>query len=306
MGSRYGHDGQQFYVIARTLPDLARADGHVDRLRYRARRILFPLVVAPLPAGAATVWGMLAVNLLAVGAAALALSRLALRLGLAPWLGALAGITPALLVSANAVLADALGIALAVWGVVLWRRHIWWAVLLFTFAVLAREQLLVAPAVCGLAALLERPRRWVWPLLVTPAVYAGWSLVVGMWLPQRARAGESGPLGDALRQFVFPFRAWIDVGPATRPIVAGAALALGSLIAAWTLRRVAPEVALWLVADTLLIVISSRPIAGELLNYVRVAPLAVPAMGMAIAIGRLPEMRAQAPPFAGRGRAVRP
>ena len=45
----YGHDGQQFYVIAKSIPDLQQADGHVDRLRYRARRILFPLVVAAVP-----------------------------------------------------------------------------------------------------------------------------------------------------------------------------------------------------------------------------------------------------------------
>ena len=44
--STFGHDGQQFYVVARTFPNLQDADGHVDRLKYRARRVLFPALVA--------------------------------------------------------------------------------------------------------------------------------------------------------------------------------------------------------------------------------------------------------------------
>jgi hypothetical protein len=47
----YGHDGQQFYVLAATFPDLADAQDNIDRLRYRARRILLPALVSPMPRG---------------------------------------------------------------------------------------------------------------------------------------------------------------------------------------------------------------------------------------------------------------
>ena len=65
----YGHDGRQFYVLAATFPHFDDAQGNVDRLRYRARRILLPAVVSPVPRGAPLIWSIFAVNLAAVGLA---------------------------------------------------------------------------------------------------------------------------------------------------------------------------------------------------------------------------------------------
>ena len=45
----YGHDGQQFYVVARSITDLQQIDGNVDRPRYRARRILLPAARVAVP-----------------------------------------------------------------------------------------------------------------------------------------------------------------------------------------------------------------------------------------------------------------
>src|SRR5687768_2833235 len=59
----YGHDGQQFYVLAATFPDLADAQGNIDRLRYRARRILLPALVSPVPRGEPLIWTIFVVNL---------------------------------------------------------------------------------------------------------------------------------------------------------------------------------------------------------------------------------------------------
>lgn len=205
----FGHDGQQFYVMARTFPDFQAADGHVDRLRYRARRVLLPAIVAPVPAGDVTVWAILGVNLVAIGAAGVGISRLASRIRAPWWIGVSVALSPALILSARASLADALAFALAVWGAVLWRRHLWWAVALFTLAALARETSLVVPAACLLVG--SRPRERL-AMLVPFVVYGGWTLTVTAWLDP-SDAGSSSPLGDATRQLALPFDAFRLLGP---------------------------------------------------------------------------------------------
>jgi len=286
----FGHDGQQFYVIARTIPHLQRADGHVDRLVYRARRILFPLLVAVAPAGAPTVWAMLAVNLAAIGFAGVGIGRLALRLGVQPFVGLAVAVTPALFMSARASLSDALAFSLAVWGVVLWHRHLAWAALLFTLAALTREVSLVAPAACAVAGLWEqrhglRRSQLVW-LAVPFVAYATWAVGLALALHPSHRGSTGGPVADLRLSFDLPFRAWFEIGLTQQPVLLGMVLTLGSLAAAYTLREQLPEVALWLLAEGILLAISSPAIAAELLNYCRVAPLAVPALALAIALQR--------------------
>ena len=196
----YGHDGQQFYVVARsiTAPDgLQTLDGNVDRPRYRARRILFPLLAAPFPAGKPTVWAMLAISLVSVGAAGVAAGRLARRVGGPVWLGLAVALTPALLISVRASLGDALAFALALWGLVLWRNRLVWAVVLFSLAALTRETTLVVPAACFVFG--TRRQRLV---LIAPfAVYGVWDLVVGALVHPRLSQESSSPVADALRQF---------------------------------------------------------------------------------------------------------
>jgi hypothetical protein len=280
----FGHDGQQFYVIARAFPDLQSADGHVDRLRYRARRVLYPALVAPFPAGEPTIWAMLAVNALAVGAAGIAMSRLATRVNAPWWIGVTVALSPALLISTRASLADALAFALALWGVVLWRRHLWWAVGLFVLAALARETSLVVPLACLLVG--RRPRERL-AMLVPFAVYGAWTLTVTAWLDP-SDAGSSSPLGDATRQLALPFEAFTQLGW-SRTVLLGLALLAGSLVAAWQLRGVLPEVAIWLVADAILLVTAAVGVAEDTLNLTRLTPLAVPAIALAIALRVAPE-----------------
>jgi len=277
----FGHDGQQFYVIARTFPDMQDADGHVDRLKYRARRVLFPALVAPLPAGDATVWGMLAVNLAAIGAAGIAISRLATRIRAPWWIGVSAALSPALLISARASLADALAFALAVWGAVLWRKHLWWAVALFTLAALARETSLVVPAACLLIGPRTRERL---AMLVPFGVYGAWTLAVGAWL-QPSDAGSGSPFGDATRQLALPFEAFRQIGP-SGAVFLGFVLFLGSIAAAWRLREALPEIALWLVLDAVVLVTAATGVAEDALNLARLTPMAVPAIALAVGMHR--------------------
>lgn len=277
----FGHDGQQFYVMARTFPDMQDADGHVDRLKYRARRVLLPAIVSPLPAGDATVWGMLAVSLMAIGAAGVGLSRLADRVRAPWWIGMAAALSPALIISARASLADALAFALAVWGAVLWRKHVWWAVVLFVLAALARETSLVVPAACLLVGTRTRDRL---AMLVPFGVYGVWTLAVGAWL-HPSDAGSASPFGDATRQLALPFEAFRQLGPSPA-VYLGLVLFVGSLVAAWRLREALPEIALWLLFDALLLVTASTQVAEDTLNLARLTPLAVPAIALAVGMGR--------------------
>lgn len=288
----FGHDGQQFYVIARTFPDMQNADGHVDRLRYRARRVLFPALVAPFPAGDATVWAMLSVNLLAIGAAGIAVARLAGRVRAPWWIGVSVALSPALVISARASLADALAFALAVWGAVLWRKHLWWAVALFSLAALARETSLVVPAACLLVG--SRPRERL-AMLVPFGVYGAWTLAVSAWLDP-SDAGSSSPFGDATRQLALPFEAFRKLGPSPA-VWLGLILFVGSFAAAWRLRHALPEIALWLAIDAVLLVTAATGVAEDTWNLTRLTPLAVP--GIALAIG----MRGRQPaPSVSHGR----
>jgi len=273
----YGHDGQQFYVVARSVTDLQQLDGNVDRPRYRARRILFPLLASPFPSGAPTVWAMLAISLVSVGLAAVAAGRLARRIGGPVWLGLAVALTPALLISVRASLGDALAFSLALWGVVLWRRHLGWAVLLFALAALTRETTLVVPAACFLVG--TRRQR---PLLLVPfAVYGAWVLAVTQLVKPHLSTESTSPVADALRQFAPPFQAWRDLGLGSTTILLALLLTMTSLLSAWILRERLPELSIWLVADVVLLVIAGNGVAEDILNYARLTPLA--GVGIALA-----------------------
>lgn len=269
----YGHDGQQFYVLASVLPDLPAAEGHVDDLQYRSRRILYPLVLSPFGEGPPMIWAMLAVNLLAVGAAGAGVGRLAQRCGLSPYSGLAVAVTPAMLESTVGGLADAVAFAFAVWGVVLWRRQVWGAAVLLALAALARETTLVVAAAC----LVTAPRGRRLPALIPLGAVAAWSAVVAVWLP------PTGQANVVARFIVMPFEAWAEVGFTSLSVVLATALMFASVLAAVELRRDLPALAMWLVLDAALFVVVNITILDRPLNAARVAPLAVPAAALAYA-----------------------
>lgn len=277
-----GHDGQQFYVIAATFPHLADAQGHVDKLRYRGRRILFPALVSALPRGAPLAWGMLAVNLAAVGAAAVAVGRLASRLGANRWLGLSVAVTPAMVDSVQGVLGDATAFAFAVWGVVVWRRRPWLGAALFLAAALARETSLVVPLACALVA-TGRDRI---PPLAAIGGWIGWAAFCTWWLPATPGASSNNMFRDVAMQLEVPFSEWWRQGLTSPSIVLGAVLLVGSLAAAWTLRRRLPEVSLWLLADLVVLVTADAGIVDRPFNFARVVPMAVPAIALAFGVAR--------------------
>jgi hypothetical protein len=275
----YGHDGQQFYVLAATFPDLEDAQGNIDRLRYRARRILLPALVSPVPRGAPLIWTIFVVNLAAVGSAAVAVGNLARRLGSTAWLGLVVAVTPAMIESVEGSLADALAFSLALWGVNVWRRRPWLAVALFTLAAFGRETTLVAPLACALVA--SRGHRV--PMLAPLAAFAAWVITVSVWLPATPSGGSSNLVDDAIVAFDWPFAAWAKVGFASQAVLLGALLTVAALAAAQMLRDRLPEISLWLLAEAALLIVSSELVVSRGQNFARVAPFALAALALALA-----------------------
>ena len=118
-------------------------------------------------------------------------------------------------------------------------------------------------------------------MLVPFGAYGAWTLGVGAWL-HPTDAGSSSPFSDATRQLALPFDAFRQLGP-TPAVYLGFALFIGSLAAAWRLRHVLPEIAIWLGLDALLLVTAATGVAEDTLNLARLTPLAIP--GIALAIG---------------------
>ena len=261
----WGHDGQANYVLSRTLPDLTEAEGHLDSVTYRARRIVYPALTAWLPDGMPVVVGFWILNLAGIGLAAAAVAALAERHGATHWAGAAVGLTPAFLTSMQVHLGDALGLGLALAGVVLWRRPgaTWWAIGAFTLAALTRETTLLIPAAVFL--LEGRGRRL--PLLVPPAVLAVWMGILQLWI---------GDAGKSAAQFRLPFMGWVTQGLGSSEVLIATAYALASVWCAVRLKRVDATLSLILLLDLFVLVAVDRDVLFNTRNLSRVVPWVLP------------------------------
>lgn len=174
-----GHDGQYYYLIARD--PLAKGGNaeRVDHGGYRYRRILYPALaggfglLGPRP----TLVGLSLWAVLGTGLAAAAVLDLSNTLPARRW--ALVGVlaNPGIWLSVQLVTADALGLALALWGMALARRRLLiQASVALVAAALTKEQFLAVAL--GLAAWywLEGRRRWAVTVAALPtAALVLWS-----------------------------------------------------------------------------------------------------------------------------------
>jgi hypothetical protein len=277
--SGWGHDGQANYVLAATLPDLAAAEGHLDSVTYRARRIVYPALVAAVPRGRPLAFALLGVNLAAVAIAAAALSTLARARGASRLVGAVVGVTPAFLASVLIDLGDGLALALLAWGYVAWcrltPRSRALAVVLFTLAALTRETALVVPAALLLASFLApgpaQPtiRRDRWLLLVPVLVEAAWLAVLEVW--------TGGEGGRTAAQVGMPFQGWAEIGFASPEILAALCLVLLSI---WVAVKLWPTDdrawAIVIAAEAALLCCLDRGVLFNMLNLSRITPWVIP------------------------------
>ena len=136
-----GHDGQQYYAVARQPMHLDQAARSLDRPRYRLQRIAFPALVWALhPAGGGDglLWATFAVGVAAIVAGTYATGALSVRLGGSPWLGLVFTMAPATMLTLLLSLADSLALAAVIAAVVAYLA--------------GRPRLALVPAVIGVLA----------------------------------------------------------------------------------------------------------------------------------------------------------
>lgn len=263
-----GHDGQQFYVIARHPFDPTAADGAIDEPAYRYRRILFPLVSGAIAPGGGRplIWAFLALSTLGVALGARALQRMG---GGPRWLPLLAALNPGVIISLTLSLSDAFGSGLALMSVALATRRRWAAAIAFAvLAALTRETLVIVGL--ALAFTPGMPRPWRAAAAIVPGVaVAGWMLWLAGQLP-------GSTLDGSAKQMALPFTGYFT-GAADAEAMFMAALALVLLVGgAWVTRHRAPHVAAVLGLQAVLLACVSDLVAFDWANSVRTAAPMLP------------------------------
>jgi hypothetical protein len=196
-----GHDGQQFYAIARQpMHPRSAASSLGGNPRYRLQRIAFPFLawaLHPSGGGYGLVWAMLIVSALAVLVGGLATGALSVTLGGPAWAAAAFCALPGVIAAARLTTADNLAMALSVVALTLsLRSRSYWAILAGVFAVLTREVSLV-PLV-GLA--LWRRDLEGGLLVVIPAIAgASWFLALRAMFPGVVYGSDRSQLLHGLR-----------------------------------------------------------------------------------------------------------
>lgn len=226
-----GHDGQQFYAVARGPMHLDEAAQHLDRPRYRLQRPLFPVLAWALhPSGGGTglVVALLAVGIAGVVLTGLAAGALSTTLGGGTWPAFVIAALPGSYVSLRITVADTLALGLvlgALWAVESGRARL--GVVAAVAAVLTKESMLVLLVAHALARRTRASVQAAGAALVTTA---GW------WVALRFLVESDVP---QVKEFTWPFGGMVvyaDEWWAGDNRV-GAAMAIGSFALAF--------VALW-------------------------------------------------------------
>jgi len=284
-----GHDGKFFFSQAMD-PFYLEPEIHaiyLDRPSYRAQRMLYPTVASLGGVLEATpsAWGLIVVNVLAMGTGTAFTALVAIEMGLSRWFGLAFLLNPGLIVvlfiDGAGILAFA-GLMAAVYFVL--KDRLWPAAGFLTIAVLSRETMLIGAA--GLALfVLWKQRRVPW-ILAYPVVAVGvWWLYVH-WRLQEGLAQDTQALGLPFVGFFEAFGRWLDTPGSTIDLLIGTILIVISL--AVLVRSVRSPTALgWAVGGFALLGImlsepvwfryfdSSRALAPVLTAYLLLVPASI-------------------------------
>lgn len=183
-----GHDGRFFFIQGMD-PFYFQPEVHavqLDRPTYRAQRMAYPTLASlgGILGPWETTWGLIVVNILALGAGAYFTAVVAMQFGLSRWFGIAFLVNPGILVEQNinggGIVAVAALMA-AVYYAMVDRFGV--VALALTVAVLARETMLISVVGIALYELLVR-NRWRWILGVPVGVTVAW------WAFLRARIDD--------------------------------------------------------------------------------------------------------------------
>ncbi|MGE0881231.1 MAG: hypothetical protein AB7L13_12570 [Acidimicrobiia bacterium] len=192
-----GHDGQQFYAIARQPMHWKQVAVSTDRPRYRLQRPLYPWLawaLHPTGGGLGLVYALVAVNALAMFGGGVATGLLSFRLGGRAELALIFPLIPGVFVSSRLSVADGLALALLT------------AALAATLS--PRPSGRIGAALFGVASALAKEsmipmllaRRW---RSAIPAIFA----MVGLSVALRLVFTE---VGAGVQELTFPFRGLLE------------------------------------------------------------------------------------------------
>ena len=248
-----GHDGQQYYAVARDPFHLDRVAEHLDRPRYRLQRMAFPLTawaLHPGGGGDGLVLAIFLTGVVAVLAGAVATGRLSLALGGGPLPTLAFVLAPGAWMALRFTLADSYALAAALTALALSvRGRHRWAVVAAVVAGLAKESLILLP----LGLLIhyrDRPRLAL--VAIPGAVVATWWIALHFLVTDNS-AG--------VIEFTYPFgglasatRAWMDgkAPIAMVTVIGSVAFALVVLTRIGFRHPLAPAIALQLAFLTVL------------------------------------------------------
>jgi len=212
---KQGHDGRFFFLQALD-PLYLSPDEHavyLDRPRYRAQRMLYPLVagVGGLVSPEAVLWSMAFINVAALALGTLGTARLAQRLGGSAWLGLAFTLNPGIIFEFIISGARIVAFACAVWGTLAiidarTRSAIVW----FVAAVLAREvMLLYLAGVCCHRLFVTRRIPWALGAIPALSVFA-WMGYVRLRLNSTREVTEIQEFGPPFGGMLDAFDNWLN------------------------------------------------------------------------------------------------
>jgi hypothetical protein len=260
-----GTDGETFWLLARDpllrSPDVL--ERYMDRPVYRSQRVLYPLLAsAARPLGEEAVfWGLVVVNVAAIGFGTYWAALLARELG-APLRAALAfPLNPGVLTGFFLDSSDVVALALLLGGLLAWKRkQVGWATLAFVAAGLAKEVSLVVPAALFLATVRARPRDALAMAAPPLAAVGAWAVYVRWRLGTETRVQElTGPFAgfvDSYRRSWSPFHDWGNAACAGLLLVVSVAA-----VVLWWRDRASPVTIAALPFALLLVVLSAQVVA---------------------------------------------
>jgi hypothetical protein len=211
-----GHDGKFFFVQAHDpwILDPEENAMVLDRPLYRSQRMLYPVLagLGGVLSTAGVVWGLLVVNLLAMGFGTWAVARLAVEMGGSAWLGLTftlnLGLISEMTISGAGVLSA--GLAFLALLMVL-KEQMTPAFTLLALAVLAREAMLIAAAGSAFWLWRNSKRKDALLAFAIPAVVATvWGMYLRLRIGFPAEPGQIQEFGWPFQGFVQSFQTWVD------------------------------------------------------------------------------------------------
>jgi len=228
-----GHDGKFFFSQAMD-PFFLEPDvhaEHLDRPTYRAQRMLYPTLASlgGSVSAEATLWGLIVVNVLAMGIGTAFASLVAIEMGISKWLGLAFLLNPAMIVTLNIDGAEIVAVAAMMAAVYYTMRETYVpAAVSLTVACLAREAMLIAAVGLGLFVLYKK-RRIVWAFAIPALAVGGWWFYV-RWRLDALLAQDIKALDLPFVGFSQAFQRWLATPGSLPDLLMGCVLLIVSVL----------------------------------------------------------------------------